>query len=111
MKIILIAIIASCYAAPGYEKSKNNLHLKPKMTTNVHLKSKNNLHLKPKMTIMMLLPMPVPMHSTISNLPIEDMSNLPIEDMRSLSTKDMSNLPNEDMNKYSLLPFTRTILA
>merc|ERR1719362_2392688 len=25
MKIILIAIIASCYAAPGYEKSKNGL--------------------------------------------------------------------------------------
>ena len=25
MKIILIAIIASCYAAPGYEKSENGL--------------------------------------------------------------------------------------
>ena len=27
MKIILIAIIASCYAAPGYEKSKNDYKL------------------------------------------------------------------------------------
>ena len=48
MKIILIAIIASCYAAPGYEKSKNDYKRPTQVQKQPYPQAKNDYKRPPQ---------------------------------------------------------------